>query len=78
MKKEDLLRGDFLKQFKDSKEFGSFVDELYTRGVEQMLEGEVVTSNGQPGSGWQRHQCFEQLYKDAMIACSRSVTWTKT
>lgn len=41
MKKEDLLNGEFLKQFKNSKEFGSFVDELYSRGVEKMLEGEL-------------------------------------
>lgn len=41
MKKEDLLDGEFLKQFKNSKEFGSFIDELYSRGVEKMLEGEL-------------------------------------
>lgn len=41
MKKEDLLEGDFLKQFKNSKDFGHFVDQLYKRGVEQMLEGEL-------------------------------------
>ncbi len=41
MKKEDLLNEDFLKQFKDSEEFGSFMDQLYKRGVEKMLEGEL-------------------------------------
>jgi len=41
MKKEELLSGEFLKQFKNSKDFGSFMDELYTRGVEKMLEGEL-------------------------------------
>lgn len=41
MKKEDLLNEEFLKQFKNSQEFDSFIDELYTRGVEKMLEGEL-------------------------------------
>ncbi len=41
MKKEDLLSKDFLKQFKDSKEFGSFIDDIYKRGIEAMLEGEL-------------------------------------
>lgn len=41
MKKEDLLDGEFLKQFKNSKDFSSFIDELYSRGVEKMLEGEL-------------------------------------
>ena len=41
MKKEDLLNEEFLKQFKDSKEFGDFMSQLYKRGVEQMLEGEL-------------------------------------
>ncbi|MDQ7033038.1 MAG: IS256 family transposase [Desulfonauticus sp.] len=51
MKKEDLLNGDFLKQFKDSKEFGSFLEELYTRGVEKMLEGELDAH-----LGYEKHQ----------------------
>ena len=29
------------KQFKDSKEFTSFMEELYVRGTEKMLEGEI-------------------------------------
>jgi putative transposase len=41
MKKEEVLKGDFLKQFKDSNEFSSFISELYKRGVEKMLEGEL-------------------------------------
>lgn len=51
MKKEDLLAGDFLKQFKNSKDFGSFIDELYTRGVEKMLEGELDAH-----LGYDKHQ----------------------
>lgn len=41
MKKEDLLDSDFLKQFKDGKEFLSFLSLLHKRGVEKMLEGEL-------------------------------------
>jgi transposase-like protein len=51
MKKEDLLNAEFLKQFKSSKEFTSFVDTLYKRGVEQMLEGELDAH-----LGYQKHQ----------------------
>jgi putative transposase len=39
--KEDFLNADFLKQFKDSAEFASFMEELYVRGTEKMLEGEI-------------------------------------
>ena len=39
--KEDFLNSDFLKQFKDSKEFSAFMEQLYVRGVEKMLEGEM-------------------------------------
>jgi len=46
MNKEDLLNSDFLKQFKDSKDFGGFVDELYRRGVETLLEGELEAHLG--------------------------------
>jgi transposase-like protein len=48
MTKEELLNSDFLKQFKDSKDFGNFVDELYKRGVESMLEGEIEAHLGYP------------------------------
>jgi transposase-like protein len=41
MKKEELLNSEFLRQFNSSEEFTSFVDNLYKRGVEQMLEGEL-------------------------------------
>lgn len=41
MKAEEFLNDDFLKQFKDGKEFMSFMDQMYKRGVEKMLEGEL-------------------------------------
>jgi len=46
MKKEEILNSDFLKQFKDSKDFGNFMDELYKRGIEAMLEGELEAHLG--------------------------------
>lgn len=39
--KEELLNSDFLKQFKNSKEFATFMEQLYVRGIEKMLEGEL-------------------------------------
>jgi putative transposase len=39
--KDDFLNAEFLKQFKDSKEFASFMEELYVRGTEKMLEAEI-------------------------------------
>ena len=51
MKKEDLFNEAFLKQFKNSEEFGDFVNQLYKRGVEQMLEGELEAH-----LGYQKHQ----------------------
>lgn len=39
--KEDLLKGEFLKNFKSSKEFARFMEEFYVRGIESMLEGEL-------------------------------------
>jgi len=51
MKKEDLFNDEFLKQFKNSQEFDSFIDELYTRGVEKMLEGELDAH-----LGYNKHQ----------------------
>ena len=39
--KDDLLNSEFLKQFKNSKDFSSFMEQLYKRGVEKMLEGEL-------------------------------------
>jgi len=41
MNKEELLNSDFLTQFKNSKEFDGFVSELYKRGIETMLKGEM-------------------------------------
>ena len=70
MKKEELLKGDFLKQFKDSQEFGSFMDELYTRGVEKMLEGELDAH-----LGYQKHQSSN--LKNARNGFSRKVIKTK-
>lgn len=48
MTKEDLLKSEFFKQFKNSKDFSSFMDELYKRGVESMLEGELEAHLGYP------------------------------
>ena len=70
MKKEELLKGDFLKQFKDSQEFGSFMDELYTRGVEKMLEGELDAH-----LGYQKHQSSN--LKNARNGFSRKIIKTK-
>ena len=39
--KADILNGEFLKQFKNSKDFSSFMEELYVRGTEKMLEGDL-------------------------------------
>lgn len=38
--KDDILNCEFLKQFKDSKDFSSFMEELYVCGTEKMLEAE--------------------------------------
>lgn len=46
MKAEDFLDDTFLKQFKDGKEFMSFMDQMYKRGVEKMLEGELDSHLG--------------------------------
>ena len=48
MTKEELLNSDFLNQFKDSKDFTGFVSDLYKRGVEFMLEGELEAHLGYP------------------------------
>ncbi len=48
MTTEELLNSEFLKQFKDSKDFGKFMDQLYKRGVESMLEGEIEAHLGYP------------------------------
>jgi putative transposase len=41
MDKDDLLNGDFLKQFKTGAELTSFMKQLHSRGIEQILEGEL-------------------------------------
>lgn len=41
MKPEDLLKEDFLKQFKTGAELTSFIEQLHKRGVEKILEGEL-------------------------------------
>ncbi len=41
MNKDDLLNGDFLKQFKTRDELTSFMEHLHSRGIEQLLEGEL-------------------------------------
>lgn len=42
MRKEDLLNSDFLRQFKSGKELESFLSQLHKRGIEQMLEGDLI------------------------------------
>ena len=39
--KDDILNSEFLKQFKNSRDFSSFMEELYVRGTEKMLEAEL-------------------------------------
>lgn len=51
MKKEDLLKEEFLKQFKNAGELDSFLGELQKRGVEQLLEGEMDAH-----LGYEKHQ----------------------
>ena len=46
MTKEELLNSEFFKQFKDSKDFTSFISELHKRGIESMLEGELEAHLG--------------------------------
>jgi putative transposase len=41
-----VLTPDFLKQFKDSGELNSFMEQLYARTMEQMLEGELDSHLG--------------------------------
>lgn len=50
-REENFLNADFLKQFKNSAEFASFMEELYVRGTEKMLEGEIDRS-GEPCTPW--------------------------
>jgi len=41
MKKEDLLKSEFLKQFKTGEELNEFLHELQKRGIESLLDGEM-------------------------------------
>ncbi|MEN8137996.1 MAG: IS256 family transposase [Bacteroidota bacterium] len=41
MKKEDLLKDDFLKQFKTGEDLNNFLSRLQKRGIEKILEGEL-------------------------------------
>jgi putative transposase len=50
MEPEEFLNDAFLKQFKDGKEFMTFMDKIYKRGVEKMLEGELDAH-----LGYQKH-----------------------
>lgn len=38
---KEMLTPEFLKQFKDSKDLNGFIDQLFVKGMEQMLEGEL-------------------------------------
>lgn len=51
MDKSTLLEGDFLKQFKSGAEFTTFMDTLYKRGIEALLEGELDAH-----LGYDKHQ----------------------
>lgn len=46
METDDILNEEFLKKFKNSKDFGNFMDNLYKRGVEAMLQGEIEAHLG--------------------------------
>ncbi len=41
MKPKEFVNEDILKQFKDGKEFMTFMGQMNKRGVEKMLEGEL-------------------------------------
>lgn len=43
---DDFLDKEFLKNFKDSKDFMTFMDQVYKRGIETMLEGELDSHLG--------------------------------
>lgn len=38
---KEILTPGFLKQFKNSKDLNGFIDQLFVKGMEQMLEGEL-------------------------------------
>ncbi|BAV95119.1 transposase [Ichthyobacterium seriolicida] len=41
MKKEDLLKDEFLKQFKTGENLTSYLKKIHRRGIEKILEGEL-------------------------------------
>jgi len=41
MKKEEVLKSEFLKQFRTGEELNNFIHQLQKRGIEQLLEGEM-------------------------------------
>lgn len=51
MKKEELLSGDFMKQFKSSQELNDFISQIQKRGIEQLLEAEMDNH-----LGYEKHQ----------------------
>src|ERR1041385_6242051 len=38
---KEMLTPEFLKQFKNCKDLNEFIDQLFVKGMEQMLEGEL-------------------------------------
>lgn len=55
MNKEELLKSNFLKQFKTGEELNDFLHSLQKRGVEQLLEGELDAH-----LGYDKHEKSEQ------------------
>lgn len=51
MNKDDLLNEDFINQFKDGKDLNNFLSELYKRGMESILKGELEAH-----LGYSKHQ----------------------
>ena len=54
MKKEELLKSDFFKQFKTGEELNEFLNQIQKRGIEQLLEGELDAH-----LGYEKHQVSE-------------------
>ena len=64
--KSEMLEGDFLKQFKTSEDFSSFMEQLYKRGVEQLLEGELDAH-----LGYEKHHSSSTKIAEMGIAIKR-------
>jgi putative transposase len=45
-KRESILNDKFLQQFKTGEELESFVNDIYSRGLEQILQGEMDSHLG--------------------------------